>query len=105
MQHRLMISSRRLVSLITGEFAQVTRPVIMTVSVCHSVGCPSAPGAGESFARNALTSSDCSATTTASSSSSSSSRVMRCGVAWLSAETPAVISAAPSAAYRRHVAA
>jgi len=63
MQHRLMISSRRLVSLITGEFAQVTRPVIMTVSVCHSVGCPSAPGAGESFARNALTSSDCSATT------------------------------------------
>jgi len=103
MQHRLMISSRRLVSLITGEFAQVTRPVIMTVSVCHSVGCPSAPGAGESFARNALTSSDCSATTTASSSSSSS-RVMRCGVAWLSAETPAVISA-PSAAYRRHVAA
>jgi len=104
MQRRLMISSRRLVSLITGEFAQVTRPVIMTVSVCHSVGCPSAPGAGESFARNALTSSDCSATTTASSSSSSS-RVMRCGVAWLSAETPAVISAAPSAAYRRHVAA
>jgi len=104
MQHCLMISSRRLVSLITGEFAQVTRPVIMTVSVCHSVGCPSAPGAGESFARNALTSSDCSATTTASSSSSSS-RVMRCGVAWLSAETPAVISAAPSAAYRRHVAA
>jgi len=103
MQHCLMISSRRLVSLITGEFAQVTRPVIMTVSVCHSVGCPSAPGAGESFARNALTSSDCSATT--ASSSSSSSRVMRCGVAWLSAETPAVISAVPSAAYRRHVAA